>query len=783
MEWLDASSPRRRGCEDGSRRPTSDGVLTSVLNRERTVWFGWVPVIIGLGAAGYFVTGHEPSIWLAGLLLVATVVLARLASGRALMGILTTLLLLLAVGFSTAKFRTEYVRAPVLERSLGLVDVHGFIERIEANPKRGARLTLRPIAIEKLTQDKLPFRIRIRVLKTIEGLRPGVAVRVRARLTPPPPPALPGGFDFARHSWFQQIGGVGYALSAPEVAPFDGPVPRSLRFAAGIETVRQHISARMRAIAPGQSGAVAIALVTGERGGISEHTNQVYRDAGLFHILSISGMHMAIMAGAVFFMVRLGFAAIPALALRYPIKKWAAVIAALAALGYLALSGGAFATVRSYIMISVMFFAVLLDRPALALRNVAVAAVIILLIFPESVLDPGFQMSFAAVAALVSVYEMVRTSRWGDVIAEFGPVRKAMTFFASIVLSTVVAGLAVAPFAAYHFHTTQHLAVLANLIAMPVSNVVIMPAALAVLVLMPFGLEWPAVKIMKLGVDVMTLTAEWVAGLPGAVGHIATMPQSAFLLIVFGGFWLLIWTTRWRFGGIAAIALGLALVPFGPRPDVLIGNKGKDVAVRTSNGVLRPLKPKRRTSFAVKRWLEADGQRSPSRKRAGEKRAPHIFQKSSAVCDAVGCVTRVKGLTLAVAHHAGALRDDCRQADIVVFNAPRPQGCTTPRAVIDFFDIYYGGTHALYLDDPGRPRIVSVAASRGKRPWTTALKGRDRDKQKRRTPTKRSTKSNPNTQHVRGGTGAQPAPRPPTTFDDDGSGSTRPDFGDVTDGP
>ncbi len=779
--WFGTRLGGQRDTGEGGYPPPAGGDIWALLNRERTAWFGWVPVIIGLGMAGYFLSPHEPSPWLAGLLVVAALIVARLASGRGLFGVISTVLLLLAVGFSCAKLRTEVVRAPVLERALGLVDVHGFIERVEANPKRGARLTLRPIAIEKLSKDQLPFRIRVRVLKTTEELHPGRAVRVRARLAPPPPPALPGGFDFARHSWFQQIGAVGYALSAPKIVPFEGTVPRSLRFAAGIERVRQHIAARMRAVVPGQSGAVAIALVTGERGGISEHTNQVYRDAGLFHILSISGMHMAIMAGAVFFIVRLGFAAIPMLALRYPIKKWAALIAALAALGYLALSGGAFATVRSYIMISVMFVAVLMDRPALALRNIALAAVIILVIYPESVLDPGFQMSFSAVAALVSVYEMIRTSRWGEVIAEFGPIRKAMTFFAGIVVSTVVAGLAVAPFAAYHFHTTQHLAVLANLIAMPVSNVVIMPAALAVLVLMPFGLEWPAAKLMALGIDVMTLTADWVAGLPGAVGNIATMPKSAFLLIVFGGLWLLLWTTRWRFGGIAAIAVGLALAPFGPRPDVLIGNKGKDVAVRGVDGQLRQLKPKRRKSFAVKRWLEADGQRSPTKSRDKRRRNSPGVPKGSGVCDAVGCVARVKGLTIAVAYHAGALKDDCRQADVVVFNAPRPEGCTAPRAVIDFFDIYYGGTHALYLDDPKRLRIVSVATSRGRRPWTTALKGRDHHKRKRPGLTKRSKKANPNTQHPRGD--IQGKPSAPTTFDDDDITADKTDPGDDRNDP
>lgn len=713
------------GSDQGWRMPGRQ--LAAHLSKEHAALFGWVPVMIALGAALYFAVPHEPSLLITVLLLVAALTLTWLMRGRTEFRLATTVLLLILVGFGAGKIRTEWVRAPTLERTLSNVDIYGFVERIEAKPTRGGRLTLRPVTIGKLAPDALPFRIRVRVMTGIGALSPGVAVRLRARLAPPPPPALPGGFDFARHAWFQGIGAVGYSLSRPHAEPYAGPVPWSLQLAARIESLRQVIASRMRAHVSNQSGAIAIALVTGERGGISERTNQIYRDAGLFHILSISGMHMAIMAGAVFFIVRLGFSAVPSLVLRYPTKKLAALIAAL---GYLALSGGAFATLRSYIMISVMFFAVLLDRPALALRNVALAACIILLLFPESVLDPGFQMSFAAVVALVSVYEWFGRSRWAAVIAEFGPLRRALFFFAGIILSTVVAGLAVAPFAAYHFHTTQHLAVIANLIAMPVSNAVIMPAALGVLVLMPLGLEGVAVHVMGFGIDIMTATAAWVAGLPGAVGRIATMPLVAFFMMVFGGLWLVLWQTRWRFGGLAAIALGVALVPFGPRPDILVGNKGRAVVVRGEDGRLHSLKPRRRVSFAVKRWLEADGHPVPVRRDrpTGARTTPPATPpyRRAVRCDAVGCVAKVKGLTLAVAHHAGALRDDCRQADIVVFNAPAPEACTAPRRVIDFFDIHYGGTHAVYVDDPNHVRVERVAGVRGRRPWTRSLPGRKR---------------------------------------------------------
>lgn len=735
------------------------------LDRERSRWFGWVPVLIGLGAAFYFQLPDEPFAWAIGLVLVVGMVALRLSDGDGLAGILTLSLVLVLVGFSAAKIRSEWVRAPVLERSLSAAEVRGFVERVEPHAKRGARLTIRPFSIPDLKAEALPFRVRVRVLKTIDGLAPGDAITLRAKLTPPPPPALPGGFDFARHAWFQKIGAVGYTFQAPERINTNVAVPPSLRFAATIEQLRQTIAARIRRHLSGQTAAIAIALVTGERSGITEATNDVYRDAGLYHILSISGMHMAIMAGAVFFIVRLGLACIPPLVLRFNVKKWAAIAAALAALGYLALSGGAFATVRSYIMISVMFFAVLLDRPALALRNVAVAAVLILLIYPESILDPGFQMSFAAVAALVSVYEYLRSTGLAERVGSYGLLRRGMIFFVGIVLSTVVAGIAVAPFAAYHFHTTQHLAVVANLIAMPVSNIIIMPGALAVLILLPLGLEWPAAKLMGVGIDIMTATARWVAELPGAVGHIATMPAAAFALIIGGGLWLLIWQTRWRIAGLAAIATGLVLVPLGPRPDLLIGNKGKDVVVRQVTGQLVPIKQTRRLSFAMQRWLEADGQDVSGGRGvtvAGQKRRDP--SQPVARCDAVGCVARVKGLTVAVAHHAGALRDDCRQADIVVFNAPRPKGCDAPRAVIDFFDVYYGGTHAVFLDDPARPRVVSVADVRGVRPWTATLPGRQRQQAQRAArANNRAVSPSRQRREVLGGSDVT---QPPPSFDD-----------------
>ncbi len=409
-------------------------------------------------------------------------------------------------------------------------------------------------------------------------------------------------------------------------------------------------------------------MITGERGGISEATNEAYRASGLFHMLSISGLHMVVMAGAVFFSVRLLLAAIPAIALRFAIKKWAAVAGILAALAYLAISGGAFATVRSAVQIIIMFLAILFDRPALALRNVALAAFLILLVYPESLFDPGFQMSFAAVAALVASYEEVRR-RFSN-LAEPHPVLRVMMFFGGILLSTLIASAAVAPFAAYHFHQSQQFALIANLLAIPICNFIVMPAALSALVAMPLGLESLPLIVMGKGIEAMTWCAERVAALPGAVVQIPAIPSLAFALLVCGGLWLIVWQSRWRIAGVALGIAGLVLAPALPRPDMLVARNGELVAVRGADGALSAL-PARQAQFELKRWLEHDG----------DARKPQEAARATAFrCDSVGCVARVKGVALSVARHPAAVADDCAVADLLVLDVPRlKQACARPR--------------------------------------------------------------------------------------------------------
>lgn len=691
------------------------------LAEERARWVNWLPVILGLGIAGYFALPVEPTLAASLLPLGSGLVLWVLAARQPGLRLIGACLVIAGAGFHVAKLRALWVAAPVLERTLRAVAVTGIVERREPHAKRGEKLTLRVTAIAGVDEDRLPRRARVRVMVSGPDLRPGQSVRLVATLSPPAGPALPGGHDFARAAFFVGIGAVGYALKPPERLPVAGDLPLTARLNAGIEDVRQEITARIGASLPGETGGLASALITGERGGITQETTEVYRDSGLVHILSISGLHMAIMAGSVFASARLLLAAIPFLALTYPIKKWAAGAGAIGAVLYFAISGGSAAPMRAAIMMVVLFVAVMLGRPAIALRNVALAALLILVLFPESLFDVGFQMSFAAVTALVAAYEGIR-GHFDRAGLRPGIVARGGLFLGGIVFTTVIAGLAVTPLSIYHFHATQHYAALANLVAVPVCNFLVMPAALATLLALPFGLEaWP-LAVMGLGLDMMGWVANRVAALPGAVTPMAQVPDQAFALVLAGGLWLTLWQRPWRLAGLPLILAGLVLAPTGARPDMLIGRDGTLVAVRAPSGALIA-HAERPSTFELKRWLEHDGDaRDPAEARRGRQ----------FTCDALGCVTTVGGRTVALSRHPGGLADDCGRADVLIVDGDRPADCPRPQIILDRAALRASGTVAVYFEGGARPRAESVADGRGVRPWSVTQDAPDRARPRER---------------------------------------------------
>jgi competence protein ComEC len=382
----------------------------------------------------------------------------------------------------------------------------------------------------------IPGRARITVLNRDADYHAGEGLSLTARLLPPPGPSEPGDNDFGRDAFFAGLGAVGFSYGAPIPTPLTAAPGLFTRLADAIENLRGAMTARNRAALPGRDGAIASALITGERGGIDPGDQAALRDAGLAHVLAIAGLHMALVGLGLAWLVRAVMAAFPALALNHPIKKWASVAALLGAGFYLVISGASVSSVRAFVMLAMMLVAILLDRPALSMRSLALAAAILLALRPQSVTEPGFQMSFAAVAALIAVAEWLelRRGRKPDALP-----RSAMfRYLTGIGLTSLVGSLATMPFAIFTFDRAAHYAVLGNLLAMPVMGFWVMPSAALSVIAMPLGLERAPLWLLGEGIDVMLAIGRFVSGLPGAVTPSRAYPEAALALIAFGGLWL-----------------------------------------------------------------------------------------------------------------------------------------------------------------------------------------------------------------------------------------------------
>ncbi|PKQ05982.1 MAG: metal-binding protein [Alphaproteobacteria bacterium HGW-Alphaproteobacteria-11] len=668
--------------------------------------FLWTPVLIATGVAAYFAVDFEPSL-IAALAAAAVLALAFIPlRQRAAVAPLAAGLLCVALGFAAASLRSHMVAGPVLERPQAGV-LTGRVVAVEETETGTLVAVLEPASFARLRIAELPRRVRVNIRLKEASLAPGATVSLRARLMPPPEPVLPGGFDYARQVWFESLGGVGFAYTAPEeLEPPDGVT-------AMLVELRGRIGARIRHVIGGPAGAVSAALVTGERAAIPKAVAADLRAAGLAHVLAISGLHMMLFGGSVFWLVRAGLALVPRLALNYPIKKWAAAVALAGATFYLAISGAAIATQRAWIMIALMFVAIMLDRPALSLRNVALAAILILLWRPESLLGASFQMSFAAVVALIAFYESDRVRGLTSSPNRIGLAnmpRRIGAYALGLAFTSIVAGAATGAIGAFHFNRIAVYGLAGNMAAMPLVGIVVMPMALLALLLMPFGLDGPALWIMGTGVDGMLTVAHEVASWDGADSLVADAPLHALLLTVFGGLWLALWRESWRYLGVAPMLLGIALWGAAPKHDILIDRDAALFAVRGADG--RLALGAARPAYAAEQWLRHDGDRRTPREAA---HSPEMY------CDAGGCVYRDAGQPVVTfAKSLDAAMEDCALADVVIAQVPLSwrarQECGAD-VVLDYFDLWREGATALIFDQDGKVIVATSLQMRGNRPW------------------------------------------------------------------
>lgn len=585
--------------------------LGSLWADERPAAALWTPVLFGLGAQIYFWAASEPSVWLllAGPIapfLIWTIFWRRLAAFR-LLGFALTLV---GLGFSWTGTRAQLAAAPVLTTQIDAT-VEGVIRDVERTQSGRPRLVLDDLVIFGVVERATPRVAQISLLRErdIEGLRPGARVSVFAHLGPPGGPVEPGGFDFRRVAWFEGLGAVGYARGAPVEIPVEGRPGLIRRIALALARDRAAVSAGLRERLPGETGAFAAAVSVGDRAGITRDSLQALRDSNLAHLLAISGLHMGLVTALVFGAVRVALALTPIVARRWRTKRAAAIIALGAATAYLLLSGASVATQRAYIMAVVALGAVILNRPAITMRALATAALAILIVRPESLAHVGFQMSFAATAAIIAGFDFARERGWSARFIEKGPAGRFGGYVLALAATSFLAGTATAPFAAFHFNQMSHYGLAANLVAVPLMGFVVAPAGLIASALAPFGLEAPALWVMGRGIEAILVVARFVAGLDGATRPVQATAPVVLTLIVFGGLGLCLGRRAVRGLGAALAIVGLAIwVAADVRPLALAAPEGRLLGVMGPEG--RRLDHASAEGYAAGVWLQRDGDRA-----------------------------------------------------------------------------------------------------------------------------------------------------------------------------
>lgn len=654
-------------------------------------WPLWLPVFLGFGISLYFSFPFEPPLWwgLGGILFIPFCI----RKGRfPMLRLLILSLGIIALGFSAALFRTHLLKTEMLHYALPPLLLEGYVSQVELKPtKKGTlyqRILLTDLHAE--TPEKLPQKVRLTLKGKRERLWPGQIIRIRAKLNPISEPSVPQGFDFRRQAYFNGIGATGFALSAPEVLRF------SPSWSIFFEKRREEITGFFIDHMAPPLGAIAAALITGDKASIPEEIREDFINSGLAHILAISGLHLSIIAGVVFMIIRRGIALIPPLCLAYNSKKIAAIGTIFMTLLYLILSGFGIPAQRSFIMISLVMGAILINRTALSMRTVALAAFLILLITPEALLGPSFQLSFSAVIALIAGYEA-----WKNPLAHWmvggGRLRNLIVYSGGLAFTSLLATLATLPFTIYLFYRFSLHAIEANLLAVPLTSLVIMPSALFTCLLGPLGLEAVPLWIFEKSLILLTKIAATVASWPGANIWVAHPPLLAFVLAVVGSLWLSLWQHPWRRWGLLLIAVGFLLTFTGELPHLLIDGQGKLVALY--EGRTLHVSSTRKGKFTAETWQKYLAAK-------GTKALP---------CEEGICKASFQNTPIVISYDKE--NQPCVKNAVLIRLEPSQAACPQASFTLDGDDLWRSGGHALWLTPQG-PRVEKIRELQGNRPWT-----------------------------------------------------------------
>ena len=681
--------------------------------------FLWVPVAAGAGVVLYFVADREPSLWLTGLLTTAAALSAWIARRYFAVFALCVAIAAVFSGMFSAGWRTARVAAPVLDR-IRIATLTGYIEQVDLR-REGARLVMRIDKAEGLASETTPYRVRLTTRRE-PGLEAGSFVSLKARLLPPAHAAIPGGYDFARDAYYMRIGAVGSVLGKMQaVAPPDHPgMLASVHMA--IDRARNALARRVAASVEGDAGAIAVAMVTGKRDFLSDDAKDLVREAGIFHIITISGVQMTLVAGILFYTARLLLTLLPGFALRHPIKKWAAGFAILGAIAYDIMTGSRVGTERALFMTMIMLGAIIAGRPAITMRNLALAALAAIALEPEAIMGASFQLSFAAVAALVAVYETRIATRMKEIAANAGgpnwrPQRSSLLFDPVGMLfrlghwareagiATLCATGATASYMAYDFHELSPYVLIGNPLTLALIEFFAVPGALIGAVLFPLGLDGPVWAYVGLGIRLVLEVARWIAAAPGATLHLKDFAPWSIVFLSMAVLCMVIWRS-WlmRVTAIPFAVLGIVGAVSGERFDIVIPPGAESAAVRAPDGRLA-LIGKKPNSFSAEQWLRADADGRKPRAALG------------GVCDRLACIAPLPdGRILSLIHDRQAFAEDCKRAAIIVTSEYVPAYCE-PRLIISRRNLAVSGAIAITLDGD-RIALRTARSPTEDRPWS-----------------------------------------------------------------
>ena len=689
---------------------------------EKAEPFIWFTVVFLFGVVAYFAAPQEPSLFIVSLATLLTGIVALVLRQKGRQFYYTLALAGLLAGFTAATLQTSLKTQPSLTRAINQT-IKAQVISIEHRADGSRRIILNSVQSQERKLDTpLPNKIRLRLLSKSATIKIGDVIKANVRLSPPIGPVIPNGFDFSRDMFFKGIGASGFIYGTPEVIKSGKGVNGIGR---QIEQLRNLIERRVvDALKMNELENVsgfATAVLVGTKGAIKQEDRRVLAISGIAHLLAISGLHMALVFTFVMFATRAGLARWSVISSDVPIRDIAIGLGLITTLGYYTISGGNISATRAFIMVSIMALALLCGRRALSVRNIAVAAFFILALSPAAAIGPGFQMSFMATLFLVSfsswwllpkVEQNERqNSKWKRGFNGF------KRYGVGLIITSSLAGLATAPIAAFHFNQFAPFGLPANLLAVPVFSIFVMPFGFLGLIAMPFGFEAYPLFVMGQGIVIIQQIAEWFEGLSQGLSAAPQLNATILTAVFFIMLIAALLKTKLRYIALGVGVFTLVFMPLAKKPDILISEDGKTVAIAINDSLI--VSGARAGRFETKVWRQALGlPDKQATKTSGQK----------FTCDLYGCIYDSKGYTVAHVKHPSAFYEDCRKASIVVSTLSAPKFCSNTAVVIDRNALKRGGAHKVFVlktEKEGKTLLnfnIQSAIPDIKRPWHAQFK-------------------------------------------------------------